>query len=70
MMAFGDGSVWVVHSVAGTVQRLDGRTLRSVKTIAVGNHPTAIAFGGGRLYVAVSNADPFGEFEGGGPGLG
>jgi len=71
-VAFGDGSVWVVHTKAGTVQRLDGRTLRSLKTITVGNNPIAIAiaFAEGRVYVAVDNADPFGDFEGGGPGVG
>ena len=52
----GFGSVWVANSRDGTVSRIDPRSNKVVKTIAVGGSPRSIAVGNGRVWVSVQNA--------------
>jgi branched-chain amino acid transport system substrate-binding protein len=48
----GAGSVWVPNGGDGTLARIDART-NAVTTIALGNSPASVAFGGGRIWVSV-----------------
>jgi streptogramin lyase len=51
-VAVGAGSVWVTDPRRGEILRLDPTTGKVVKTIAVGDRPGPIAFGGDRVWVA------------------
>ena len=53
-VAVGAGSVWVTNYEDGTLVRIDPKTLTVVKTIHVGNHPSGVTFGAGRVWVTVS----------------
>jgi class 3 adenylate cyclase/streptogramin lyase len=50
-IAVGQGGVWVSNLLANTVVELDPKTLHVLRTISIGA-PTAIAVGGGSLWVA------------------
>ena len=52
-VAVGEGAVWVVNQLDGTVMRLDPETGKVVATIHVGNEPQRIAAGEGRVWVTV-----------------
>jgi serine/threonine-protein kinase len=51
-VAVGEGSVWVSSPRSGEVLRIDGDRERVEQRIRVGGRPGAIAFGGGRIWVA------------------
>jgi DNA-binding SARP family transcriptional activator/streptogramin lyase len=53
-IAFGEGAVWIASYDAGTVTRLDPVTGSIVSTIRIGGHPSGIAVGANRVWVAVS----------------
>ena len=53
-IAVGAGAIWVTNYDEGTVVRIDPRTTQILRTIRVGGHPAAIAFGRNRLWVTVS----------------
>ena len=53
-VAYGAGALWVASYDAGTVIRINPRSGDIVKTIRVGGHPSGIAVGAGRVWVAVS----------------
>jgi DNA-binding beta-propeller fold protein YncE len=51
-----DDVLWVTNSSTGQVMRVDSRDARpKVELIQVGNGPTGIAYGNGRVWVADSN---------------
>jgi DNA-binding beta-propeller fold protein YncE len=50
-LAVGDGSVWVVNRAPGTLTRIDARSGRTRKVIAVGRRPTAVAVGTRAVWV-------------------
>ena len=51
-VAVGDGSVWVSSPRTGEILRVDPASERLIARIPIGGHPAAIAFGGGRVWVA------------------
>jgi serine/threonine-protein kinase len=52
----GDDVLWITNSSTGQVMRVDSRAARpKVELIQVGNGPTGIAYGLGRVWVADSN---------------
>jgi DNA-binding beta-propeller fold protein YncE len=51
-VATGAGSVWVASPRTGEVLRIDPANEAVLARIGVGGHPGAIAFGGGRVWVA------------------
>jgi DNA-binding SARP family transcriptional activator/DNA-binding beta-propeller fold protein YncE len=53
-IASGAGSLWITNFAAGTIERVDPKTLPVVATIDIGNHPSAVTFGAGRVWVTVS----------------
>jgi YVTN family beta-propeller protein len=53
-VAIGAGSVWVTNYEAGTLTRVDPKTFTVVTTIDIGNHPSGVTFGAGRVWVTVS----------------
>jgi YVTN family beta-propeller protein len=53
-VAIGGGSLWVTNYEAGTLTRVDPKTLTIVTTIDIGSHPSGVTFGAGRIWVAVS----------------
>jgi YVTN family beta-propeller protein len=53
-IAIGAGAIWVTNFDAGTVVRVDPRTLTVVAKIHVGNHPSGIKVGADRVWVTVS----------------
>lgn len=55
-LAFGEGSLWVTNTTAGTVSRIDVRRLTAVDTIQVGVAPEGIAIGEGAVWVANNGA--------------
>jgi peptide/nickel transport system substrate-binding protein len=56
-IASGGGALWVARADAGTVDRVDPRTLAVRQTIQVGAGPTALAAGAGSVWVANSLDD-------------
>jgi len=55
-VAVGGGAVWVANALRGTVSRIDPATNRVTRTIPVGGTPRSLAYGAGRLWVAVAGA--------------
>ncbi len=53
-IASGDGSLWITNFDAGTLDRVDPTTLTVIATIDIGNHPSGVTFGAGRVWVTVS----------------
>ncbi len=51
-MAFGLGALWIVDRNTNSIIELDPVTIEKQRTITVGQDPTAIAVGGGSLWVA------------------
>jgi YVTN family beta-propeller protein len=52
-----DLEAWVVNSLSDTISIVDLDLGVTVKTLAVGNEPTDVAFTGGKAFVAVSEED-------------
>ena len=52
-LAYGEGAVWVVSPVQGTVTRVDPASNRVVATVTTGNTPRGIAAGFGAVWIAV-----------------
>ena len=50
-IAAGEGALWVVNTLDGTVSRVDPVRRRVVATIDVGGLPRGIAVGGGAVWV-------------------
>lgn len=61
-LASGSGGVWVSDLLGNTVEEFDPKTLRRVRRIAVGA-PTAMALGGGSLWVAGDADDGVWRFD-------
>ncbi|HEY2437947.1 MAG TPA: BTAD domain-containing putative transcriptional regulator, partial [Solirubrobacteraceae bacterium] len=57
-VAFGSGSLWVGNLDDQNIQRVDPRTLRTLRTIAVAGPPTGIAATNGGVWVVESNLNP------------
>lgn len=63
-VAFGEGAVWATSSMGDAVLRINPTTSTVQATIRVGNHPSGIAVGADRVWVAngqdgtVSTIDP------------
>jgi YVTN family beta-propeller protein len=62
-VAVGGGAVWLANQESDTVWRVDPRELVVRRVVRVGEHPAALAFGEGSLWVAsldgtVSRIDP------------
>ena len=57
-VAFGAGSAWTASFGFNGVVRIDPRTNKVVATIAVGNAPSEIAAGGGRVWATVQPTQP------------
>ena len=53
-IAVGAGAVWVTNYDEGAVVKIDPRTAQVMRTIKIGGHASAIAFGRNRLWVTVS----------------
>jgi DNA-binding SARP family transcriptional activator/ABC-type branched-subunit amino acid transport system substrate-binding protein len=52
-VAVGSNSVWAINGLRGTLMRIDPRANRVTATLAVGNTPSGVAAGAGRVWVAV-----------------
>jgi YVTN family beta-propeller protein len=52
-VAFGEGALWVVNQLDGTVSRIDPESNEVVETISVGSEPQRVAAGEGRVWVTV-----------------
>jgi YVTN family beta-propeller protein len=53
-IASGAGSLWITNFDAGTLERVDPKTLTVIAIIDIGNHPSGVTFGAGRVWVTVS----------------
>jgi len=59
-IAYGAGSLWIGNLDDETVSRVDPATLQTLRTIPMGDPPTAIAFAGARAWVV--DSDPTATF--------
>ena len=52
-LATGEGAVWLADNDRGTLLRIDPATGVIVSTIRIGEHPSGVAVGAGRIWVSV-----------------
>ena len=56
-VAFGDGAVWAVNGLRGTLSRIDPRTNAVTETVTLGNTPRDVGVGEQGVWVAVTGGE-------------